>query len=42
VHVIGPDRGLLASGKVGLGRMAEPEAIVSEVVARLGGCPGLR
>jgi len=37
VHVVGPDRGPLASGKVGLGRMAEPEAIVSEVVARLSG-----
>ncbi len=37
MHVIGPERGRLASGKVGLGRMAEPEAIVSEVVALMGG-----
>ncbi|HLW59916.1 MAG TPA: flavoprotein [bacterium] len=40
VDVIGPDRGPLASGKSGLGRMAEPEAIVSTVAARLGGRPG--
>ena len=42
VHVVGPDRGPLASGKVGLGRMAEPEAIVSEVVARVSGPAGRR
>jgi phosphopantothenoylcysteine decarboxylase/phosphopantothenate--cysteine ligase len=36
VHVIGPERGELASGKVGLGRMAEPEAIVAEVTALVG------
>ena len=35
-HLIGPDRGPLASGRVGLGRMAEPEAIVAEVVALAG------
>ena len=42
VHVVGPDRGPLASGKVGLGRMAEPETIVSEVVARVSGPAGRR
>lgn len=36
-HFIGPDRGPLASGKVGLGRLAEPEAIVAEVMALVGG-----
>jgi len=36
MRVIGPDRGPLASGKVGLGRMAEPEAILAEVAALLG------
>lgn len=41
-HVIGPERGPLASGKVGLGRMAEPEAIVAEVIALVGGRPALR
>jgi phosphopantothenoylcysteine decarboxylase/phosphopantothenate--cysteine ligase len=42
VHVIGPERGPLASGKVGLGRMAEPEAIVTKVGALLGGRKGRR
>jgi phosphopantothenoylcysteine decarboxylase/phosphopantothenate--cysteine ligase len=42
VHVIGPERGPLASGKVGLGRMSEPEAIVTKVVALLGGRKGRR
>lgn len=37
VHVIGPERGPLASGKVGLGRMVEPEAILAKVVALVGG-----
>ena len=37
MHVIGPERGPLASGKVGVGRMAEPEAILAEAVAMLGG-----
>ncbi len=41
-HVIGPERGPLASGKVGLGRMSEPEAIVAEVIALVGGRPALR
>ena len=35
VHVIGPERGVLASGAVGLGRMTEPEAIVEAVAAIL-------
>jgi phosphopantothenoylcysteine decarboxylase/phosphopantothenate--cysteine ligase len=42
VHLIGPDRGPLASGTVGLGRMAEPEAIVAEVVALAGRRPASR
>jgi phosphopantothenoylcysteine decarboxylase / phosphopantothenate---cysteine ligase len=42
VHVLGPDRGPLASGKVGLGRMVEPDAIVAEVVALAGGRPASR
>jgi len=37
MRVIGPDRGPLASGKVGLGRMVEPEAITSEIAALVGG-----
>ena len=37
MRVIGPERGPLASGKVGLGRMAEPEAITSEIMALVGG-----
>lgn len=35
VRVIGPERGVLASGAVGLGRMTEPEAIVEAVAAIL-------
>jgi phosphopantothenoylcysteine decarboxylase/phosphopantothenate--cysteine ligase len=35
VHVVGPERGVLASGRVGLGRMSEPEAIVEAVAAIL-------
>lgn len=35
VHVVGPERGVLASGSVGLGRMTEPEAIVEAVAAIL-------
>lgn len=42
VHLIGPDRGPLASGRVGLGRMAEPDAIVAEVVVLAGGRPPSR
>ena len=42
VHVVGPERGPLASGKVGLGRMAEPEVIVAEVAALLSGPAGRR
>ena len=30
VHFVGPESGFLASGRQGLGRMAEPEAIVEE------------
>ena len=37
LHVIGPERGELASGQEGLGRLADPEAIVAEVVALAGG-----
>ncbi len=37
MHVIGPEHGPLASGRVGLGRMAEPEAIVAEVKALVEG-----
>jgi phosphopantothenoylcysteine decarboxylase/phosphopantothenate--cysteine ligase len=35
VHVVGPEHGRLASGRVGLGRMTEPEAIVEAVAAIL-------
>ena len=35
VHVLGPDTGLLAEGESGPGRLREPEAIVSDLVARL-------
>ncbi|MHB8732139.1 MAG: flavoprotein [bacterium] len=35
VHVLGPERGALASGQIGLGRMSEPEAIVEAVAAIL-------
>ncbi len=36
VRVVGPDSGYLASGKVGVGRMAAPEVIVGHVRAMLG------
>jgi len=36
VHCIGPDMGRLASGRVGAGRLAEPEQIVDEIRAYLG------
>ena len=36
VHVVGPDSGYLASGKVGAGRMAAPEEILGHVRAMLG------
>jgi len=39
VHVIGPERGTLASGQEGLGRMSEPEQIAAEVAALAGGVP---
>jgi len=35
VHIIGPDKGLLACGDVGLGRMSEPHDITDRVVALL-------
>ena len=41
VHVIGPERGELASGEVGPGRLSEPEAFV-ERLATLVGEPGAR
>lgn len=37
VRVLGPEHGRLASGRVGLGRMSEPDAIVEAVAAILGG-----
>jgi phosphopantothenoylcysteine decarboxylase/phosphopantothenate--cysteine ligase len=37
IRVLGPEHGRLASGRVGPGRMTEPEAIVEAVVAVLGG-----
>lgn len=37
MRVIGPEHGPLASGKVGVGRMAEPEAIAAQVAAIVGG-----
>jgi phosphopantothenoylcysteine decarboxylase/phosphopantothenate--cysteine ligase len=36
VHVIGPEAGELAEGEVGLGRMAEPEAIAGRALELLG------
>ena len=36
VHVVGPDSGYLASGKVGAGRMSDPEEILGHVRAMLG------
>jgi phosphopantothenoylcysteine decarboxylase/phosphopantothenate--cysteine ligase len=41
VGLIGPVEGQVASGDVGLGRMAEPDVIVGEAVGRLSG-PNLR
>jgi phosphopantothenoylcysteine decarboxylase / phosphopantothenate---cysteine ligase len=38
-RIIGPERGALASGKIGLGRMAEPETMVAAVAAALGHRP---
>ncbi len=40
MHVIGPERGELASGQVGTGRMSEPDAIVDRL-ATLVGEPGV-
>lgn len=37
VRVLGPEYGRLASGDVGWGRMVEPEAIVAEAIALVGG-----
>jgi phosphopantothenoylcysteine decarboxylase / phosphopantothenate---cysteine ligase len=37
IRVIGPEFGPLASGKIGPGRMAEPDAIMSEITALAGG-----
>jgi len=34
-HVIGPETGWLASGKTGIGRMSEPDAILDEICAIL-------
>ncbi len=34
-HIIGPETGWLAAGRQGLGRMAEPDAIVEEICAIL-------
>lgn len=42
VQVVGPDEGLLASGEVGWGRMAEPEVIVAALVRRLATAASLR
>ena len=36
-HLVGPERGALASGESGEGRMSEPEAIAAAVVAHLQG-----
>jgi phosphopantothenoylcysteine decarboxylase/phosphopantothenate--cysteine ligase len=36
VYVIGPERGELASGQVGVGRLAEPDAIVARVATLVG------
>ena len=40
VHVIGPESGELAEGEVGLGRMAEPEAIAAYVETLLASVTG--
>jgi phosphopantothenoylcysteine decarboxylase/phosphopantothenate--cysteine ligase len=37
VHVVGPERGALASGQVGLGRMSEPDEIAAKVGSLVGG-----
>lgn len=34
-RIIGPETGWLASGRQGLGRMADPEAIIEEIIAIL-------
>jgi phosphopantothenoylcysteine decarboxylase/phosphopantothenate--cysteine ligase len=39
VLVVGPDEGAMACGEFGLGRMAEPPAIVDAIDAALGGGP---
>jgi phosphopantothenoylcysteine decarboxylase/phosphopantothenate--cysteine ligase len=36
VHLVGPETGRLACGTEGVGRMAEPEAILAEIIAVLG------
>jgi phosphopantothenoylcysteine decarboxylase / phosphopantothenate---cysteine ligase len=40
VHVVGPEPGELAEGEVGMGRMAEPEAIAARLEELLGGARG--
>jgi phosphopantothenoylcysteine decarboxylase/phosphopantothenate--cysteine ligase len=42
VRIVGPETGALAHGDEGIGRMAEPETIVEEVVAALDGSAELR
>ncbi|MBL7141333.1 MAG: bifunctional phosphopantothenoylcysteine decarboxylase/phosphopantothenate--cysteine ligase CoaBC [Planctomycetes bacterium] len=39
VHLVGPEEGRLACGTEGPGRMAEPDAILAEIVKALGGEP---
>jgi phosphopantothenoylcysteine decarboxylase/phosphopantothenate--cysteine ligase len=39
-RLIGPIEGPLASGEIGMGRMADPERIVLELLAIAGGTPG--
>jgi len=37
VRFVGPEKGRLATGKVGMGRMSQPEKIIEELVAVLSG-----
>ncbi len=39
IHRVGPDEGDMACGEYGPGRMAEPQAILDAIVARLGSGP---
>ncbi len=34
-HVVGPERGPLASGRIGIGRLAEPDTIVAAAISLL-------